>query len=202
MKLRYLSLLVFFYFSNAFAIDPDIKNNFKNILYSKKDETASSKNKLKIVSAESIKKSKRIAAIRQINKVLNWSKENKAIFDSINENQSSSFIALVGDKIVGYVIVKPNQKLLCCLGVLPTYQNMKIGTKLLNEAINNAQNTLNLKELYWRYDAKNERLEKFYTNFLNTLSLPYKVEILKDSFNTKEKKRIYVQLSNLQSMEK
>ena len=202
MKLSYLSLLVFFSISTAFGLDPAIKNDFKNILYSKKDETASSKNKLKIVTAESIKKSKRIAAVRQINKLLGWSEENKSIFESVNENASSSFIALMGDKIVGYVIVKPEQKLLCCLGVLPTYQRMGIGTKLLNEAVTSAQDKLNLKELYWRYDSKDEKLEKFYTNFLNQVSIPYKIEILKNSFSNQEKKLICVKLSKFQDMEK
>jgi GNAT superfamily N-acetyltransferase len=180
------ALILFLFCISYFSFAGTEASDFKGLYYSGqlKDEY-----KLTITTANKIKKNRLEKGILDINHGNEWDQDNERIFKTLNENLSTTFIAKVGKKIVGYVIVSSDRNFLSCLAIHPKFQKKGIGTKLLDQAFVKAKK-LNFDTLSWNYRANKKELDQFYQKYLTNRQIAYDIIIQPPYNNGDEKNKI------------
>lgn len=186
MRLFTLFFIFSISFQSLFGHTSSAKLDFPSINYS---GTSSPKNKLTIISSDKLRRKERELAITRINKLVDWSIYDKKIFETINSNLKTTYLAKIGNDVVGYAILSPDRQLLSCLAVNPNYQKKGIGTKLLERIFLQAGKS-GLTELFWNYRANRPELDHFYKNFLITHHTSYDLLQIEPYLNGDPKNRV------------
>jgi GNAT superfamily N-acetyltransferase len=108
-------------------------------------------------------------AISAINAATGWTHYNESIFEYVAENPQNAHLAILGDKIVGYALYKPEKQMLSYISVDSSYRGAHIGSTLIDKVITVAK-SLGKDSLTWDYREKEGGPGPFYDKILSSLS--------------------------------
>jgi GNAT superfamily N-acetyltransferase len=177
------------------------KTDFPSRTYSGKPIRKFELSTVKIASADTLSKGKRISAIRKINQQVGWASNTKSVFQLVDAHLETTFFALYGKEVIGYAILNPEKNLLSNLAIHPDFQNKGVGSLILESVLKKALEC-NLTSLNWNYRSKNEKLKKFYEKFLLHHSYHYSIKEDTPYIDGDSKKLVTMDLTKVSWLEK